>query len=185
MHPDSQPTLRIKLERLNFSYGLADHVFCRLPSVKELIEECSNRDVQLIDGVLNAPRVRDAHQRVLEEEVRLEYAKSDETLLVFAGRLSDEKNASAAVGVLKQLPSSYRLVVVGDGPERDAVENEIEQQGVQERVTMTGELSHEDALTIIASADGLLLPPHTESYGPSYLKDLHSAVWYSQLRSEY
>jgi hypothetical protein len=72
IHTDSQPTLRIKLERLNFSYVLADHVFCCLPSVKGLIEECSNRDVKLIGGVLNTPRVRDAHQRVLEEEVRLE-----------------------------------------------------------------------------------------------------------------
>jgi glycosyltransferase involved in cell wall biosynthesis len=165
MQPDSQSTFKIKLERLNFSHGLADHVFCRLPSIKELIEEHSDGDVKLIHGVLNAPRVRDAHRRALEEEIRLEYAEPDETLLVFAGRLSEEKNVPAAVGVLKELPSSYRLVVVGDGPERDTIKNEIERHGVQERVTMTGELSHEDTLTIIAAADGLLLQSHTESYG--------------------
>lgn len=165
MRPESQSTLRIKLERLNFAHGLADHVFCRLPSIKNLIEECSDKNAQLIHGVLNGPRIRDAHRRAREEEVRSKYANPDENLLVFAGRLSEEKNVPATIDVLSELPPAYKLVVIGDGPEQDNVKKKLEQQGLRDRVTTLGELSHEETLTIIAAADGLLLPSHTESYG--------------------
>jgi len=116
MHPDSQPTLKIKLERLNFSHGLADHVFCRLPSIKELIEEYSHRDVQLIDGVLNAPRIRDAHRRALEEGVRLEYAEPNEKLLEGCRPLFAPEDADHPPGATP-VPESELLEAVRELPD--------------------------------------------------------------------
>lgn len=164
MRPEIQPRLKLALERLNFKYGMADTVFCRLPEIRDLIADASNADVQLIDGVLNAERIQDAHSQAQQSTIRTDYAGDEERLLVFVGRLNEEKNIPGLIRILSELPPSYRLAVVGDGPERDTLHREIEDAGVQDRVTVCGQLSHEEALSIIAVSDGLLLPSHTEAY---------------------
>ncbi|WP_340101755.1 glycosyltransferase family 4 protein [Salinibaculum salinum] len=164
MRPEANSHLKISLERLNFTYGLAESVFCRLPRIRDLIEEYSGKDVQLIHGILNEDRIRDGYGRAQEADVRSEYAGPDERLLVFAGRLSEEKNVPGVIEIFSQLPPSYRLVIIGDGPEWETVQRTIENQAVQEQVKMCGQLSHEETLSVIAVADGLLLPSHTEVY---------------------
>jgi glycosyltransferase involved in cell wall biosynthesis len=129
-----------------------------------LIEERSDADVQLIHGVLNEQRIRNALTRAQETDVRSKYVDPDERLLVFAGRLSEEKNIPGVVEIIAELPPSYRLLIVGDGSERNTIEREIENRGVNEQVTMCGQRPHEETLSIIAAADGLLLSSHTEAY---------------------
>lgn len=165
MRPEVQSRLKLALERLNFTYGMADTVFCRLPEIRDLIKKYSDADVRLIHGILNEDQIRNGHTRAQETDVRSEYAGPDERLLVFAGRLSEEKNVPGTIEILTELPPSHRLVIIGDGPERETVQRAIENRGLQERVTMCGQLSHEKTLSIIAAADGLLLPSDAESYG--------------------
>jgi glycosyltransferase involved in cell wall biosynthesis len=143
---------------------MADIVFCRVPEIRDLIEDYSNADVRLIHGILNEDRIRDAYTRAKEINIRSDYTDPHEHLLVFAGRLSEEKNVPETIKILSELPAAYRLVIVGDGTERETVEQTIENQRIQERVTLCGQLSHEETLSIIAAADGLLLPSHTEAY---------------------
>jgi glycosyltransferase involved in cell wall biosynthesis len=78
--------------------------------------------------------------------------------------LSEEKNVPKTIEILSELPPSYRLVIVGDGPESKTVERIIKNHRLQERVTLCGQRSHKETLSIIAAADGLLLPSHTEAY---------------------
>jgi glycosyltransferase involved in cell wall biosynthesis len=118
----------------------------------------------LIDGVLNTDRIRDAHSQAQQDGVRADYVGDGDRLLVFVGRLSEEKNIPGLISILSELPPSYQLVVVGDGPERDTLRREIADAGVKDQVTVCGQLSHEDALAIIAASDGLVLPSHTEAY---------------------
>jgi len=164
MRPEAQSDIKLGLERLNFSYGMADTVFCRLPEIQEQIKNHSDADVQLIHGVLNEGRIRSACTHAKEAGVRSDYANPTEHLLVFAGRLSEEKNVPKTIEILSELPPSYRLVIVGDGPERKTVERIIKNHRLQERVTLCGQRSHKETLSIIAAADGLLLPSHTEAY---------------------
>lgn len=164
MRPEAQSRLKLALERFNFTYGMADTVFCRVPEIRDLIEDYSDADVRLIHGILNEDRIRDAYTRAKETDIRSDYVGPHENLLVFAGRLSEEKNVPETIKILSELPSSYRLVIVGDGAERETVERTIENQRIQERVTLCGQRSHEETLSIIAAADGLILPSHTEAY---------------------
>lgn len=164
MRPEAQSRFRLVLERLNFRYGMADTVFCRHPEIPELIKEYSDTDVRLIHGILNEERIRDGYIHAQETDVRSEYIDPDQRLLVFAGRLSTEKNVPAAIESISELPASYQLIVIGDGSERKTVQKTIDQHGVQEQVTMCGQLSHEETLSIISAADGLVLPSHTEAY---------------------
>ena len=74
--------------------------------------------------------------------------------------------------VCAEVPSV--LVMVGDGPERAAAEDEARQLGVSHNVYFLGKI---DAVApLLADADLFLLPSQTESFGLSALEALASGV---------
>ncbi len=75
---------------------------------------------------------------------------------VFAGRLSHEKGASVLLAAWGLLKTSIPLRIVGDGPERMALEQQAKQAGVD--VEFLGRLSNERSREVIRSAGLLVLP---------------------------
>jgi L-malate glycosyltransferase len=74
--------------------------------------------------------------------------------------------------VNRELPSA--LVMIGDGPDRPAAEEEARMLGVEASVSFLGKL--EQIAPLLASADLFLLPSQTESFGLSALEALASGV---------
>jgi N-acetyl-alpha-D-glucosaminyl L-malate synthase BshA len=72
----------------------------------------------------------------------------------------------------REVPSA--LVMVGDGPERVAAEQEARDLGVHEQVFFLGKL--ESVAPLLASADLFLLPSESESFGLSALEALACGV---------
>jgi glycosyltransferase involved in cell wall biosynthesis len=73
---------------------------------------------------------------------------------VFVGRLTEQKALPVALDALERVPDA-RLVLVGDGPERSALERRAAPLG--DRVTFLGALPREDALRQLAGARAALL----------------------------
>jgi glycosyltransferase involved in cell wall biosynthesis len=88
-------------------------------------------------------------------------AGPDEKLLVHVGRLSRVKNQSLAVEALALLPADVRLVFVGDGVDRPALEALARERGVTDRVTFLGFRS--DAAALVAGADVALVTSFNEA----------------------
>lgn len=84
--------------------------------------------------------------------------------IVFIGRLIPSKNTSLLVRAMKDpaLASSVRLYIIGDGPEKGAIEALRDSLGLQDRVRLTGYLPHEETLSCLASASALVLPSQFE-----------------------
>jgi N-acetyl-alpha-D-glucosaminyl L-malate synthase BshA len=74
--------------------------------------------------------------------------------------------------VNESLPSV--LVMVGDGPDRDAAEDEARQNGVEDSVSFLGKI--DNIAPILAGADLFLLPSQTESFGLAALEALACGV---------
>src|SRR5688572_7271759 len=74
--------------------------------------------------------------------------------------------------VNRELPSV--LVMIGDGPDRAAAEEETRMLGLGASVSFLGKL--EQIAPLLASADLFLLPSQTESFGLSALEALASGV---------
>ena len=74
--------------------------------------------------------------------------------------------------VNRELPSV--LVMIGDGPDRPAAEEEARMLGVEENVSFLGKL--EQIAPLLAAADLFLLPSQSESFGLSALEALASGV---------
>jgi glycosyltransferase involved in cell wall biosynthesis len=151
-------------ERFNFRYCMGETVLCRSERVKRVIERAGNDDVRVLHGILHEERVR-AAAGIDPVDVRERYGVPKAArLLVFAGRLVPIKAPVRAVEVVASLPEEYRLLMIGDGPEREAVERAIDERGVGERVTLAGEVEHEAALAAMWAAEGLLLTSNAEAY---------------------
>jgi glycosyltransferase involved in cell wall biosynthesis len=90
---------------------------------------------------------------------------------VFGGRLVLQKNVPLAVRALAQVPDA-RLVIVGDGVERPAVETAIAEAGLQDRVEMVGSLKREQVLEWVRAADAALLPSDWENFPHAVVESL-------------
>src|SRR2546429_198575 len=75
-------------------------------------------------------------------------------------------------GVRRQLPAT--LVLVGDGPERDAAEQEVDRLELRRDVRFLGKV--DDVAEILRGSDLFLLPSETESFGLAALEAMACAV---------
>ena len=87
-------------------------------------------------------------------------AQPGERVLLYVGRLAPEKRVDLLADALPSLPNT-RLVLVGDGPARPALERRL--SGA--RAHFTGYLRGDDLATAYASADMFVFPSDTETFG--------------------
>jgi glycosyltransferase involved in cell wall biosynthesis len=91
---------------------------------------------------------------------------SDEKILLHLGRLGKEKNVGFLLQtyqeILKTNPST-KFVIVGDGPQRPALEEQAKSMGLD--VIFTGPLTREDVVNSYASADLFIFASTTETQG--------------------
>ncbi len=95
-------------------------------------------------------------------------ARDPEPLFVVVGRLAPPKGFDLAVRALGSLARggrNARLVVIGDGPQRAALEALAHAEGVGGRVTFTGALTHDGILPWYRRAWALLAPSRVMANG--------------------
>jgi len=156
---------KLLLERLTFRWCMGETVFCRTPEIRDRIADAGNDDVRILHGIVNVPRIRRVAAETDGATVRSELGAGPDTrLLGFVGRLSPLKQPAEAVRVVGEMRSDANLVVVGDGPEMTSVRQAVARLGLRDRVTLLGELPHEEALKYISALDVLVVTSRAEAY---------------------
>jgi L-malate glycosyltransferase len=83
--------------------------------------------------------------------------------IIFVGRFMPQKNPVGVVRILARLKDlPWKAVLIGDGPLRPAVEQEIMVAGLDERVELTGWIEPEAVLKWYRQCDLMLLPSLSE-----------------------
>ncbi len=102
--------------------------------------------------------------------------ESDEKVLMHISNMRPVKRLLDIVRVFAQVQAAMpaRLVLVGDGPDRDAAEREARALGISSRVRCVGKV--DDIAQALRSADLYLLPSQTESFGLSALEAMATGV---------
>ena len=80
---------------------------------------------------------------------------TSEPTVVVAGRLVREKGVETLLRAFAQVKAGrpdYRLIVIGDGPERAMLEKQSQELGLTANVQFTGHLPHAEVLTRIRQA---------------------------------
>jgi glycosyltransferase involved in cell wall biosynthesis len=88
--------------------------------------------------------------------------RGDERVAVFVGRLLGWKGPRLAIESLLHAPG-WRLVVMGDGPERERLVQTAVRLGVEDRVEMRGVVPRSEVLAAFRSADAMLFPSYHDS----------------------
>ena len=81
------------------------------------------------------------------------------------GRIESVKRVDLIVRALALSDPALRLVVAGDGTQRENVERETHAAGVADRVTFLGSVPDETLIELYAGALAVVYPPYDEDFG--------------------
>jgi glycosyltransferase involved in cell wall biosynthesis len=99
--------------------------------------------------------------------------------LVTVGHLVARKRHAdviRAVAALAEKHADLRYVVIGDGPERGALEELARKLGVSDRVKLRGQLTPDAALVELREASLFAMPSTDEALGVAYLEAMGAGV---------
>lgn len=128
--------------------------------LQQTLLQCGYKNVEVVargvDIELFHPRKRSA-------ELRRQWGATDETpVVLLVSRLAAEKNLQVVISAFEQMritEPSAKLVMVGDGPERAALQQQ------HPHVIFAGMRTGEELAAHYASGDIFLYPSLTETYG--------------------
>ena len=92
---------------------------------------------------------------------------------VFVGRFTSEKGLPTLLDAWKQVKTSVPLVIVGDGPLRDALEAQTAQSSGS-RVIFRGQLSRQETLSTIRGAKVLFCASECYEQGPATILEAYA-----------
>ncbi len=144
----------------------------------------------LVDAVVVPTQAMANHLREIGVEVRLEIMPSgidvghfgngkrdkklrkalgvrdDQRLILFVSRLAREKNVEMLLQALaKAGDPSLCLIIAGDGPQREELQELAQQIGVARQTRFLGVVQREQLPNLYASADAFVFPSTTETQG--------------------
>jgi len=156
---------------LKWFYNQFKRIFVPSKSTADELYEKGFENIELwqrgIDVARFSPNFRDA---AIRKEIGVE---KDECVLLFVGRLVKEKDLDDLVAVdriLKQSEKKFKLVLVGDGPMRQELEEKLPD------AYFTGYLHNEDLSKWFASSDIFVFPSTTETFGNVILEAYASGL---------
>lgn len=143
--------------------------------------------VQLEDRIFVCPRGVDVNQfspdrlsaEVRREMVELGGASENSVILLYAGRISPEKNIGLLVDLMKILAKDevrdFRLLIAGDGPKRKWLLKQAEKYA-HGKTAFFGHLEKERLADYYANADVFVHPNPKEPFGIAPLEAMASGV---------
>jgi glycosyltransferase involved in cell wall biosynthesis len=150
-------------------YELADRAMAPLTTLTICVSK-SEREAGLARHLCRENRTIVSPNAVALRPVR-SARPSNRASLISVGRLKAPKDFSTLLSAARHLdPRSFELAVVGDGPERDLLENEARAAGLGEAVSFLGE--REDVLALVDDADVFVLSTRSEGMPMSVLEAL-------------
>ncbi len=81
------------------------------------------------------------------------------------GRLESVKRVDLIIAAMAKVPSNIRLIVAGDGTQRQNAERTAQEAGVNDRVTFLGNVEDDQLIELYAKALAVIYPPYDEDFG--------------------
>lgn len=139
--------------------------------VAEYLERCGvKKKVNIVPNTVDlsdflAKNVSEESVKKVKTELGI---KPKDTCLCFVGRLGKEKSIDVLIDFFAESfkgKEEYKLFIIGDGPERESLDDQIKQLEVGDQVKMLGRIEHED------------IPPYYQAF------DLFSTASLSEMNS--
>jgi glycosyltransferase involved in cell wall biosynthesis len=142
-------------------------------NTKQAISHCVRVPTIVIANPIDIDLIKHVKEQTDVLNIRASlYIREDELFLLFVGSLVPVKNITSLINVLSKLRKKFKLVLVGEGPERRKIEKFIKELGLEGKVILLGQKPHEESLSIIYSSDVLIMPSKSETFSVVVLEGL-------------
>lgn len=146
--PLALPALARGLERM--ALRLATLVIAVSTPLARQAHELAGVDVRVVPN--GADPARFDPQRVTGGRVRAHFGFGESTVIGWAGILREWHGLERLLAAAARLPNT-RLLIVGDGPAREALESGARRLGVEDRLVISGRVPHDEMPEFIAAMD--------------------------------
>jgi N-acetyl-alpha-D-glucosaminyl L-malate synthase BshA len=171
--PSFEPVITFSMERSN-----------ALTAVSESLKRSMYEHFPLKHAEQGGPGIQvipnfvcmDQYKHQPDPEIRAHYAPNGEKLLVHVSNFRAVKRVEDLIHVLVRLGDRIpvRLLMIGDGPERQRLEAMCRQMGIWNSVLFLGKMTRPEE--VVASCDLFLLPSESESFGLAALEAMACGV---------
>jgi glycosyltransferase involved in cell wall biosynthesis len=106
-------------------------------------------------------------------------ARAEQPTIASLGHLIGRKRHAdvlRAMWLLRDRRPDLRYLIIGDGPERAALETLARELRLRDRVTFAGQLAHQDALGALQRAHVMALPSTQEAFGVAYVEAMAAGI---------
>jgi len=159
---------------MKFSIEQSDGV----TAVSRFLREKTTTNYGIDKEIMVIPNFVDTrkYKRISCEEIRAKFAPKQEKVLVHISNFRMVKRVPDVVRIFNEVRKKVasKLIFVGDGPDRSACELLVRELALQEHVKFLGKQS--ELVPILSSADLMLMPSQSESFGLSALEAMACEV---------
>jgi len=109
------------------------------------------------------------------KKLKKEYNISDDTIVIgIVAVLRAAKRHKDLIQAISQINKNIKLIIVGDGPQWENIQNLIKENNLEDKVIMTGR--RDDVAEILSDFDIFVLPSKEEALGTSILEASSAGV---------
>jgi glycosyltransferase involved in cell wall biosynthesis len=156
---------------LRWFHNCGRATLCPSDSIREILVDHGFNDVCVWGRGVDCRRFAPGRR---SEQTRSDFGVgSDETLLLYAGRVANEKNLPMLVDAFLRTPRhlNLKLMIVGDGPIRQKLMDRAD-----DRFIFTGYKQGDELASLYASADLFVFPSLTETFGNVMLEAMAAGL---------
>lgn len=127
-------------------------------------KERTNKEVVVIKNAIDTKKYEfnERHRKVIREEFSIQ----DKFVILHVGRLSEEKNHTYMISIMKELikyDNNYIMMFVGDGVLYSQLYEKVKKEGLEEYIIFSG--IRNDINNIMSASDCFILPSKHEGLG--------------------
>jgi 1,2-diacylglycerol 3-alpha-glucosyltransferase len=153
------------------------HIIAPTPGIRDLILREYPLDVPV--SVVPSPVDLNKYDELNPGRVRTMLGLEEEELLLYVGRLSKEKGLDlilrAFIRIVAERPS-VRLLLLGEGPYKRALESKARKLGLSRRIIFGGEIPHDEVPDYFSAADLFVFSSLTDTQGLVLLEAMTAGV---------
>ena len=145
-------------------YNNSDYIISVGEALKKAIAKYTDKSVVVI------PNIVDVDRFVIEKK-----NKRDEFIFISICHLKENKNVDITVKALEKVLKEYdnvKLLVVGDGPEKENLMNLAKELSISSNIEFVGAVDRKSLNKYINKADAFVLPSKYETFGIAYIEAL-------------
>ncbi|MGN0558024.1 MAG: glycosyltransferase [Acutalibacteraceae bacterium] len=180
---ESHSTSRIKKLSVDFMFNRNVAVYHRCtclaktPTVREQLMSLGVKNAVVTPVGLDTDLLKKDYEKYSPVELKKKFGYNEnDRVLLFIGRLIDEKNPLAMLEILSEIRKKnkeYKLLMVGTGEMKTAVENKIKQLNLQEYVQMIDRIPNSDIWELYRFADAFVNLNRQEIFGMAILEAMY------------